>query len=111
MNKQEIYRKAEQAFNQTFEAAIKSAKMVSKKAGEAAQVTKLLIEKLKLEHRISKNFTELGHRVYDQAQRHSGESFLEDADIRRLIQEAKQLDQDLSRVEQGIERERKKASV
>ena len=108
MDKQEIYRKAEQAFNQAFEAAKASAKLVSKKAGEAAQVSKLLIEKLKLEHKVGKKFTELGNRVYDKAVREKGGSILEDAEVERLIDDARKLDDQLTEVESSLEQERGK---
>ena len=56
MDKQELYQKAEKALNQAFETAKKSIKVVSEKAGEAANITKLLVEKVTLEHRVSRRF-------------------------------------------------------
>ncbi|MSR78429.1 MAG: hypothetical protein EXS63_09460 [Candidatus Omnitrophica bacterium] len=108
MDKQEIYRKAEQAFNQAFEAAKASAKIVSQKAGEAASVSKLFVEKLKLEHKVGKKFTELGNRVYDKAVREKNGSVVENTEVERLIEDARKLDDQLSEVESSLEVERGK---
>ena len=69
MDKKTLYDKAEKAINQAFEAAKQSVKVVSEKAGEAAHVTKLLIEKATLEHRVTKQFAQLGSRIYEKALR------------------------------------------
>ena len=65
-SKHTLYDKTEKAINRAFEVAKHSVKTVSEKAGEAALVTKLLIEKAGLEHRVSKKFAELGNKIFGQ---------------------------------------------
>ena len=105
MDKKTLYEKAEKAINQAFEVAKQSVKTVSEKAGEAAHVTKLLIEKATLEHRVSKKFAELGNRVYEKATRQSQAITLEDKEIKTIIDETKKLDLELSEVEATLDRE------
>ena len=107
MEEKTLYEKAEKAINQAFEAAKVSVKAVSKKAGEAAHITKLLIEKATLEHRVSKKFAELGNRVFERAMQEDQTLSFEEGDIKSLIADAKRLDNELSRVEKTLDRERK----
>lgn len=105
MDKKELFEKAEQALNQAFEAAKKSAKAVAEKAGEAAHVTKLLVEKVSLEHRVTKQFTRLGGCVYEKTAREGKNSLIDDPEVRSLVEEAKKLEGDLARIEAELERE------
>lgn len=107
MDKQELYQRAEKALNQAFEAAKKSAKLVAQKAGEAAHVTKLLVEKATLEHRVTKQFTRLGGCVYEKAAREGREPFLDDPEVRNLVEETKKLEDELSQVESTLQSELK----
>ena len=107
MDKKTIYEKAEKAFNQAFEATKQSAKVVSEKAGEAAHVTKLLINKATLEHRVTKQFAQLGNRVYEKTIRAGQGITVDDAEIKSLIDGIKSLDSDLGQVEATLEKERK----
>ena len=107
MDKEELYRRAEQALNQAFEAAKKSIKAVAEKAGEAAHVTKLLVEKATLEHRVTKQLTRLGGRLYEKVAREGKESLVPDSELRNLIEETRQLEADLAQVEGTLESERK----
>lgn len=111
MDKQELYQRAEKALNQALEAAKKSVKLVAEKAGEAAHVSKLLVEKLNLEHRVTKQFARLGGCVYKKAARQGRESFLQDSEIRSLIEEARKLESELSRVEETLASERKQKTT
>ena len=107
MDKQELYQRAEKVLNQTLEAAKKSVKLVAEKAGEAAHVSKLLVEKLNLEHRVTKQFARLGGCVYEKAARGGKESFLQDPEVRGLVEEAEQLESELARIEATLASERK----
>ncbi len=107
MDKNSLYEKTEKAINQAFEAAKKSVKVVSEKAGEAAHVTKLLIEKASLEHRVSKKFAQLGSRVYEKALRESRDVSLSDDEIKNLVEETRLLDAELAKVDADLEKERK----
>ncbi len=112
METRSLYEKAEKAFNQAFEAAKQSVKTVSEKAGEAAQITKLLIEKAALEHKVTKKFAQLGSRVYDGA-RQGGQSVdLQESSVRNILDEIRQYEAELTRVEAALENEQraKKAS-
>lgn len=107
MDREEFLRKAEQALNQAFETAKKSAKGVAKRAGEAAQVTKLLVEKVTLEHRVTKQFTRLGGCVYEKAAHQGRESLSQDPDIRSLIDETKRLEDELTQVDSALQTARR----
>ncbi len=111
MDRQELYQRAEKALNQALEAAKKSVKLVAEKAGEAAQVSKLLVEKLSLEHRVTKQFARLGGCVYEKAAREGRESFVQDPEIRSLVEEARKLESELSRVEATLASERKQKTA
>ena len=111
MEKKEFFEKAEQALNQAFEAAKKSAKAVAEKAGEAAHVTKLLVEKVTLEHRVTRQFTRLGGCVYEKAARQGKESLMKDPEVQNLVDEVKQLEAELAQVEATLESERKQKKV
>lgn len=106
MDKKDIYEKAEKAINIAFDTAKQSVKVLSEKAGEAAQVTKLLIEKATLEHKVSKKFAELGGRVYEKAIREGEEVSFKDGELKELIEQTKNLDVELAQIEATIERER-----
>ena len=110
METKTLYQKAEKAINQAFEVAKKSVKTMSEKAGEAAHVSKLLIEKATLEHRVSKKFAELGSKVFEKALKGNEDVpvSLEDAEISGLIEETKKLDTQLNRVEAELASERKR---
>ncbi|MCB9800059.1 MAG: hypothetical protein H6757_04810 [Candidatus Omnitrophica bacterium] len=108
MDKQTLYEKAEKAFNQAFEVAKQSAKVLGEKAGEAAHITKLMIEKAGLEHKVTKQFAQLGSRVYERASRSEGSLDLDDQVITDLIQETKELEGQLGKIEAALEAERSK---
>ncbi len=107
MDKKTLYEKAEKAINQAFDAAKVSVNAVSEKAGEAAHITKLLIEKATLEHRVSKKFAQLGSRFYEKVTREGKKASFVDEDVKKLIEETKQLDVELAQVEATLEDERK----
>ena len=107
MDKQELYQRAEKALNQALEATKKSVKLVAEKAGEAAHVSKLLVEKLNVEHRVTKQFARLGGCVYEKAAREGKDPLTQDPEIRSLIEEAKKLESELSRIETALASEKK----
>ncbi len=108
MEKDSLYEKAEKAINIAFETAKQSVRTVSEKAGEAALVTKLLIEKAGLEHRVSKKFAELGSYVYEKALRKGENISVNDKDIQALIDATRQLDVELAQVEAELEKEKQR---
>ena len=107
MDKKELYDKAEKVLNQAFKSAKESVKMVSEKAGEAANVTKLLIEKATLEHQVTKQFAKLGNRIYEKTLREGQSVSVNDPEIKNLVEETKKLDVELAQVEASLEQERK----
>lgn len=108
MDKKEFYQKSEKIINETFEAVKKYANIVAKKTGEAAHITKLLIQKATLEHQIAKTCSQLGSKVYDKAVRR-GETFsLEDAGLKAIVDEIKKLEQQHADVETVLAKERSK---
>lgn len=111
MDKKEFYVKSEKIINETFEAVKKYAKVVAEKTGEAAHVTKLLIQKAALEHQLTKAFSQLGSLVYQKAIRQGEELSLTEAGVRKIIEEAKKLDTELGQVEAVLEKERKVRAV
>ena len=108
MDKKEFYEKAEHALNTAFETTKKSAKIVAEKAGEAAHVTKLLVEKMTLEHKVTKQFSRIGGRVYEKATHGGQDSFVQDSEIKKLIEETKKFETELAQVEAALGQEQKK---
>ncbi|MBI4550283.1 MAG: hypothetical protein HY714_05105 [Candidatus Omnitrophica bacterium] len=108
MENKELFDKAEKALNNAFEAVKASVKVVSEKTGEAAHITKLMIEKVSLEHRVNKKFAQLGSRVYDISVREGRAVSGNDPDIQKIVDETRKLDVELAQVEAEIESERKK---
>lgn len=107
MDKKTLYEKAEKAINQAFAATKKSVKVVSEKAGEAAHITRLLIEKATLEHQVSKKFAQIGNRVYEKVSREGKNVSASDQTIKTLIDETQKLDIELAQVEASLEKEKK----
>ena len=105
MDKKEFVEKAEQTLNRAFEAAKKSAKAVAEKAGEAAHVTKLLVEKVSLEHRVTKQFARLGGCVYEKAARQGREDLLKDPEVQGLVDGVKKLETELQRAQDTMRTE------
>lgn len=111
MDKKTLYDKAEKALNQAFEAAKKTGKAAREMAGEAAHITKLHIDKMKLEHQVNRRFAELGNHVYEKAVKSNSASVsLEDKEIQAIIEATKKLDAELEEIEANIERERQSKS-
>lgn len=108
MDKKELYEKVEKALNHAFEVAKQSAKTVSEKAGETAYLTKLLLEKMTLEHRVSRQFTKLGNTIYQKSIREGKEVSLQDEEVKKLLEETKQMEVELAQVEATLDAERLK---
>lgn len=108
MDKKEFYAKSEKIINETFEVVKKYAKIMAEKTGEAASVTKLLIQKATLEHQIAKACSKLGSKVYDQTVRKGETINLENAEVKSVINEIKKLEQQHEDVEIVLEKERSK---
>jgi len=106
MDKKTLYEKTERAINQAFEVTKQSVKVFSEKAGEAAHITKLLIDKATLEHRVSKKLSQLGSQVYEKAQKKGVKVTFDDAEIRDLIEETKKLELELGKIDTNIKKER-----
>lgn len=108
MDKKEFYEKSEKIINETFEVVKKYAKIVAEKTGEAANVTKLLIQKATLEHQLTQACSRLGSKVYEQAVK-KGEPFsIEGAAFKTIIDEIKKLEQQHADVETVLAKERSK---
>ena len=108
MDKKTLYEKTEKALNQAFDAAKYSVKIVSEKAGEAAHITKLLIDKATLEHRVSKKFAELGNKIYEKSQKRGEKLSLDDKEIQLLLEDTKKLDFELTTIESSLSDEKTK---
>ena len=106
MDKENLHKKAEQAINQAFDMAKFSAKVFSEKAGETANTTKLLIEKMTLEHKVTKQFAKLGNCIYEKSTRQGKSVSTSDREIKGLIDETKKLDSKLAAVEATLDKER-----
>ena len=107
MDQKTLYDKAEKAINQAFEATKKSVKIVSEKAGQTAKTTKLLIEKISLEHQVTKQFAKIGNKLYEKSIKGARPVSSADEEIKTLIEEAKKLDTKLSEVEATLGQEKK----
>ncbi len=108
MDKKEFHAKSEKIINETFETVKKYAKIVAEKTGEAASVTKLLIQKATLEHQIAKACSQLGSKIYDKAVRKAETFSLEDKELKTVVDEIQKLEQQHNDVELVLEKERNK---
>lgn len=108
MDKKEFYAKSEKIINETFETVKKYAKIVAEKTGEAASVTKLLIQKATLEHQIAKACSQLGSKIYDKAVRKAETFSLEDKELKTVVDDIQKLEQQHNDVELVLEKERNK---
>ncbi|HOE68477.1 MAG TPA: hypothetical protein PK997_05025 [Candidatus Omnitrophota bacterium] len=108
MDKKEFYAKSEKIINETFQMVKKYAKIVAKKTGEAASVTKLLIQKATMEHQIAKTCSRLGSKVYDRAIRKGETVNLEDPDLKAIVGEIRKLEDQYDDIEKVLETERNK---
>lgn len=111
MDKKEFYAKSEKIINETFETVKKYAKVVAEKTGEAAHVTRLLIQKATLEHQIAKAFSQLGSQVYQTTVRQGEKLDLALPETQKVLGEIKKLDTELGQVEAVLEKERKVGEV
>ena len=111
MDKKEFYAKSEKIINETFETVKKYAKVVAEKTGEAAHVTRLLIQKATLEHQMAKAFSQLGSQVYQTTVRQGGKLELDAPEMQKVFGEIKKLDTELGQVEAVLEKERKVKAV
>ena len=111
MDKKEFYAKSEKIINETFEVVKKYAKVVAEKTGEAAHVTRLLIQKATLEHQMAKAFSQLGSQVYQTTVRQGEKLEMEAPEIQKVLEEIKKLDTELGQVEAVLEKERKVKAV
>ncbi len=111
MDKKEFYVKSEKIINETFETVKKYAKVVAEKTGEAAHVTRLLIQKATLEHQLAKAFSQLGSQVYQTTVRQGEKLELELPEIQKVLGEIKKLDTEHGQVEAVLEKERKVKAV
>jgi hypothetical protein len=111
VDKKEFYAKSEKIINETFETVKKYAKVMAEKTGEAAHVTRLLIQKAALEHQMTKAFSQLGSQVYQTAVRQGEKLELEVPEVQKVLEEIKKLDTELGQVEAVLEKERKVKAV
>ena len=111
MDKKEFYEKSEKIINETFETVKKYAKVVAEKTGEAAHVTRLLIQKATLEHQLTKAFSQLGSQIYQKSVRQGEAVELQAPEIQKILGEIKKLDTEHSQVEAVLEKERKVSAV
>jgi hypothetical protein len=111
VDKKEFYAKSEKIINETFETVKKYAKVVAEKTGEAAHVTRLLIQKATLEHQMAKAFSQLGSQVYQTAVRQGEKLDLDAPEMQKALGEIKKLDTELGQVEAVLEKERKVKAV
>lgn len=111
MDRRELYVKSEKIINETFEAVKKYAKVVAVKTGEAAHITRLLIQKAGLEHQMTKAFSQLGSQVYQTTVRQGEKLEIEVPEIQKMLEEIKRLDTELGQVEAVLEKERKVKAV
>lgn len=107
MDKKEFYEKSEKIINDAFEAIKKYSKILAEKTGEAAHVTRLMAQKIALEHQLAKYFSKLGSRIFQQVVRQGEAVSLQDPEVQKILEEAKKLDTELSQVEAVLEIERK----
>jgi transposase len=89
--------------------AQKSVEVLMEKAEDTAEVIKFRLEKARLEREISKKFAELGSKLYEKVAREGKEEgILRDTEVQKLIDDLKQLDQELAHIQARMEQEMEK---
>lgn len=111
MDRKEFYEKSEKIINETFEAVKKYAKVVAEKTGEAAHVTRLLVQKAGLELQMAKAYSQLGSQVYQKTVRQKEPLEMETPEIQKVLTELRKLDTELGQVEAVLDKERKVTAV
>lgn len=85
----------------------KTAKIITAKAGETAKITKLSIEVMTLEHRMSKKFAELGNLAYQHIKDHKKGSLSSQAKVKKIVEETKKVEDKLDATHKALEAEKK----
>jgi SMC interacting uncharacterized protein involved in chromosome segregation len=107
MDKKELQETAEQIINKAYEMTKKTAKAISEKAGEAAHVTKLMVEKITVEHKISQKMTRLGNSVYGEISNDGKDSLALTGDVKQLVGEIKGLEGELAQLREELSKARR----
>ncbi len=94
-----------EVLEKAIEMARKSTEILIEKASETAQVTKLRLEILRLEHQVARKFTKLGSLVYEKRVHQGQKNLFSDPELIALIEDVERLDQDLSHVQALLEKE------
>lgn len=93
--------------DKALEVTRKSAKIITAKAGETAKITKLSIEVMTLEHRMSKKFAELGNLAYQHIKISKKGSFSSQAKVKKIVEETKKVEDKLDTTHKALEAEKK----
>lgn len=86
----------------------KTARIITAKAGETAKITKLSIEGMTLDHRMSKKFAELGNLAYQNMKGKGKEGLLDNAKGKKVFEELKKLEVELNKNHKALQAEKKK---
>jgi hypothetical protein len=95
-----LYDRVVKGMEVALETAQKSVEVLMGKAEDTAEVIKFRLEKTRLEREIAKKFAELGSKLYEKAVREGKEAgILQDAEVQKLIESLKHLDQELAHIQ------------
>jgi predicted subunit of tRNA(5-methylaminomethyl-2-thiouridylate) methyltransferase len=95
-----LYDRVVKGMEVALETAQKSVEALMGKAEDTAEVIKFRLEKTRLEREIAKKFAELGSKLYEKAVREGKEAgILQDAEVQKLIESLKHLDQELAHIQ------------
>jgi len=100
--------RVKKGLDKALEATRKAAKVVSDKAGETAQITKLSVEAMTLEHQMSKKYAELGNLTYQWIAKDKKGSLTSQAKVEKIVEEAKKIEEKLNKNHRAMQAEKKK---
>jgi hypothetical protein len=104
-----LYDRVVKGMEVALETAQKSVEVLMEKAEDTAEVIKFRLEKTRLEREISKKFAELGSKLYEKVAREGKEEgILRDTEVQKLIDDLKQMDQELAHTQARMEQEMEK---
>ncbi len=100
--------RVKEGLDKALEAARKAAKIVGDKAGETAQITKLSVEAMTLEHQMSKKYAELGNLAYQWMAKGKKGSLASQVKVKKIVEETKKLEEQLNKNHRAMQAEKKR---
>jgi phosphate uptake regulator len=100
-----LWDRSRQAFERILEESKRATERLVESAAEAGGAARARLDKARLERALFKRFAELGNRVYEQARAGITGQVLEDARTQELLQQVRDLDNELKKLHNQMKRD------